>query len=94
MALFRADPQTAAAGVEYLRAFSWDFLIASFVSGTHGCLSGCGRRTFSMVSGMRSTPAARAPFAYLLSRMMASSPFGVGRAAQPASFVSIMVGGV
>lgn len=94
MAIFRADPQVAMAGAEYLRAFSWDFLMVSFVFCMNGFLNGCGCTTFSMINGVLSTLVARVPFAFLLSRVMASSLFGVGLAAPLASFVSIVVGGI
>lgn len=91
LALFKADEQVIQAGCEYIRAFSIDFILVAFVFCMNGFLNGCGRTTFTMVTGLTSTFLLRVPLAFLLSRTASSSLFGVGLAAPAASLLSIVV---
>lgn len=91
MHIFKADAAVTAAGVEYLRGFSLDFIMVSFIFCMNGFFNGCGKTTFSMINGLTSTLFVRVPLAYLLSHSFSSSLFGVGLAAPMASLLSIII---
>lgn len=90
-ALFKGDSAVCAAGAEYLRSFSFDFIFVSFGFCLNGFFNGCGRTTFAMLNGIASTVFLRVPLAYVLSRMFPSSLVGIGAAAPIATVVSIVV---
>lgn len=92
MRIFKADDAVTAAGAQYLRSFSIDYLMVAFVFCYNGFFNGCGSTTFSMVNGLVSTILVRVPLAFLFSRIMPESLFGLGLAAPIASFLSIILG--
>lgn len=92
MHIFKADDAVTAAGVQYLRAFSIDFLMVAFVFCYNGFFNGCGSTTFSMINGLLSTILIRVPLAFLFSQIIPESLFGLGLAAPIASFLSIILG--
>lgn len=93
MGLFGAEGDVTAAGVEYMRAFSIDFLMVSFVFCMNGFFNGCGSTVFSMANGLLSTFLVRIPLVFLLESVFPAAPlFGIGLAAPIASAVSIVVG--
>lgn len=92
MRMFKASDEVIAAGSEYMRAFSIDFLMVSFVFCMNGFFNGCGRTMFSMANGLLSTFFVRIPLVFLLGHTMASSLFGIGLAAPLASLLSIILG--
>ncbi len=89
--IFRAGPAVAAAGAQYLRTFSFDFLLVAFGFCQNGFLNGCGRTTFTMVNGVFATLVLRVPLAYALSKWIPSSLLGIGLAAPAATLVSVTV---
>ncbi len=85
-------------GRQYMRAFSFDYLLVPFAFCFNGLLNGAGYTTFTLINNVFSAIAFRMPVAYFLSRtpMMLA---GVGAAAPAASvagglvsFVYIMSG--
>lgn len=90
--LFKADPEVIQAGTEYMRAFSFDFLMVSFVFCMNGFFNGCGSTVFSMANGLLSTFLVRIPLVFLLANLLPSGLFGIGLAAPLASLLSILVG--
>ncbi|SCJ45146.1 Staphylococcal virulence regulator protein A [uncultured Clostridium sp.] len=92
LAIFKADALVSQAGAQYLRSFSYDFMLVAFVFCMNGFFNGCGRTTFSMVNGLLSTFLVRVPLALLFSNLWPASLTGIGLAAPLASFVSIVVG--
>lgn len=91
MQIFKADMEVTASGVEYLRGFSFDFIMVSFIFCMNGFFNGCGKTTFSMANGLISTLLVRVPLAYIFSVSLSSSLFGVGLAAPLASLLSIIL---
>ncbi|HEX3027379.1 MAG TPA: MATE family efflux transporter [Clostridia bacterium] len=89
--LFRADAAVIADGVVYLRAFSYDFIMVSFVFCMDGFVNGCGHTTFSLINGLVSSFFVRVPLAFLLSKVLRDGLFGVGVAAPAASVISIII---
>lgn len=92
MLIFQADSQVVAAGTEYLRAFSFDFLMVSFVFCMNGFFNGCGHTAYTMANGLVATILIRVPMAFLMSRCLPESLFGIGLAAPAASLLSIIWG--
>lgn len=91
MGIFKADKLVTLAGVEYLRSFSFDFMLVAFKFNFNGFLNGCGRTTFAMINGIASSILIRIPLAYTLGLYISESMLGLGAAAPIASIVSITV---
>jgi putative MATE family efflux protein len=92
MYIFTQKADVVAAGSVYIRAFSFDFIMVSFVFCINGFINGCGHTNFSMINGILSTILVRVPLAYLLSKVLPSGLFGVGIAAPIATLFSILLG--
>ena len=90
--LFKAEPAVAAAGAEYIRSFSIDFIMVAFAFCMNGFCNGCGGTTFTMVNSLLSTMLVRVPLALLFSMLMPESLFGIGLAAPLATLLSIVIG--
>lgn len=90
--LFKADPAVIASGVQYMRAFSFDFLMVAFVFCMNGFFNGCGCTVFSMANGLLSTFFVRIPLVFLLGNLISPGLFGIALAAPLASFLSILLG--
>ena len=93
LALFKADADVTAAGIEYLRTFSFDFMFVSFYFCMNGFLNGCGRTGFSMVNGVAATFFVRIPLAFVLASLLPEnlSLYGIGTAAPVATLFSILL---
>ncbi len=91
LALFKADEQVTAAGIEYLRTFSFDFMFVSFYFCMNGFLNGCGSTTFTMANGVAATFLVKIPLAFLLTSFLPKelSLYGIGAAAPVATLFSI-----
>lgn len=92
MALFKADEAVSLAGAQYMRSFSYDFMLVAFVFSLNGFFNGCGCTKFTMINGVASTILIRVPLAYLLSITIPDSLVGIGMAAPIASAASIVAG--
>ena len=90
MNIFKADKLVVIAGIEYLRSFSYDFILVAFKFNLNGFLNGCGRTTFTMLNGIISSILVRVPLAYILGLYISKSIFGLGAAAPIASIVSMV----
>lgn len=91
MNLFQFDPDVTAAGIQYLRTFSIDFLMVSFVFCYNGFFNGCGCTRYTMINGILSTLAIRVPLAFLFSNWMPDSLYGIGLAAPIASVIGLIL---
>lgn len=91
MLLFQFDPAVTAAGAEYLRTFSFDFLLVAFAFCFNGFFNGCGCTRYTMINGISTTLGIRVPLAFLFSILLPSSLYGIGLAAPVASLVAIVV---
>lgn len=90
MRIFTNNMEVINSGSTYMRSFSFDFIMVSFVFCMDGFFNGCGHSKFSMINGLLSTLLIRVPLAYLLSKFFGLS--GVGAAAPLASVFSIILG--
>jgi Na+-driven multidrug efflux pump len=91
--IFTSNVEVIKAGALYMRAFSLDFIMVSFVFCMDGFFNGCGHSNFAMANGLLSTFLVRVPLAYILSKVAGQGLFGVGLAAPLASSLSIILGG-
>ncbi len=93
LSLFKADAQVTAAGIEYLRTFSFDFMFVSFYFCMNGFLNGCGCTAFTMANGIAATFLVRIPAALILTRVLPEQfvLYGIGTAAPVATVFSILL---
>ena len=91
MRIFKADVEVTLACSQYLRSFSFDFMLVAFGFCLNGFFNGCGRTAFSMVNGILSSVFIRVPLAYFLSVYVTEGLLGIGMAAPIATLVSVVV---
>jgi len=83
--LFDDDPGMIAAGVEYMRTFSLDYLVVPVVFCLNGVITGSGHTVVSSVSGVMSSLGFRIPLALLFGVILEKGMLGLGMAAPLAS---------
>lgn len=91
MALFGSDAQVTAAGIEYLRSFSYDFLLVPLIFCINGLFIGGGHTTFTLITSMMSSVLLRVPVCYILGITMEWGLKGVGLGAPVASAGSLIL---
>ena len=91
LSLFGNDPQVLADGVEYIRSFSFDFLLIPFIFCFNGLFMGGGHTMFTLVASMVSSVLLRAPICYIFGVRLGWGMFGVGMGAPVASAVSLLM---
>lgn len=91
IAIFDNDPRMVAAGVEYLRTLSLDYLIVPFIFCMNGMITGAGHSMFSSINGVISSLLLRVPFAYILGLYMGYGLAGIGFAAPVASIGALIL---
>ena len=91
MNLFQFDPEVTAAGAQYLRTFSVDFLLVAFVFCFNGFFNGCGCTRYTMINGIVTTLIIRVPLAFLFSVWMPDTLYGIGLAAPIASVIGLIL---
>lgn len=82
--IFSDDPNVLALGRDYLRGFSYDYILVPFAFCLMGLITGSGHTTFSLICGSMTSLFLRMPTAWLLSQT-ALGLTGVGLAAPIAS---------
>lgn len=92
--LFSKDREVVRAAGEYLRSYSFDCLLVSFVFCMNAYFSGCGKSIVSFLHSMAATFGVRIPATYLLSRHAAGGLFYMGFAAPAATALSLVICGV
>ena len=85
------NPAMLAAGVEYIRAFTFDYLFASLMFGFNGLFIGSGHTTFTLFNNVLSSVLIRVPMAYLCGIVLDLGMFGVGLAAPASSLVALIL---
>jgi len=87
--IFNSSPNVIAAGIQYMRPFSWEFIMVSFIFSLQGFMTGCGKTTFCMFNEVLSSIVFRIPLAFILSSALGL--FGIGLAAPIASLATIAI---
>ena len=83
--------EMTAYGVEYLRVFSFDYLIAPAVFCLNGLFIGAGHTFFSLINGIISSLAVRIPACWVFGMAMNMGLRGVGLGGPVASFASLIL---
>lgn len=91
LTLFGNDPQMITSGVEYLRSFSYDFLLIPFIFCLNSLFIGGGHTTFTLINSMLSAVLLRVPVSYLFGSVMGWGLRGIGMGAPAASAGSLLL---
>lgn len=89
--IFTNDPAVIAVAAEYLRGYSIDCVLVSFVFCINSYFSGQGNSVFPMIHSMIATFLVRIPLSYLFSLIDPSSLFIMGFAPPISTFVSLLI---
>lgn len=90
-AIFTKDSAVIVAAAQYLRAYSYDCILVSFVFCLNSYFSGRSLAVIPFIHSMIATFLVRIPATYVLSRFAGGSLFPMGLAAPAASAVSIVI---
>jgi putative MATE family efflux protein len=91
LTIFGRDPEMIAAGVTYLRSFSFDFLIIPFIFCISGFLIGGGHTIFTLIVSMLSAVVLRVPVCWIFGVVLKMGTFGVGLGAPVASAGTLLL---
>jgi len=91
LSLFDDNPDTIAAGVEYLRAFSFDYLIVPATFCLNGLVTGSGHTVVSSINGILSSIGFRIPIGIFFGIVLQKGLWGLGLAAPVASLASGLI---
>ncbi len=91
MYMFGDDPEFIQCGIEYIKAFKYDYLIAPVFFCLNGLFIGSGHTTFSLINGILSSILFRIPAAYLFGVLMNMGLTGVGLGAPAASVAAFIL---
>ena len=80
-------------GVEYMRTFSFDYLLVPLLFCMNGLIMGAGHTRFTLISGSMSSLFLRIPVAVLLGSTLHMNLTGVGLAAPAASLAGVLLAG-
>ncbi len=89
--VFADDEALIAAGAQYLKSFSWDYIILPFVAVLNALYIGAGHTTFSFINGIISALLVRIPVCYIFGISLELGLFGVGLGAPCASAISLII---
>jgi len=91
LSLFDDDPNTISAGVEYIRTFSYDYLIVPVTFCLNGLITGSGHTIISSICGILSAIGFRVPIAIILGLVLKKGLWGLGLAAPAAGLASSLI---
>lgn len=86
LSLFDDDPGMIAAGVEYIRTFTFDYIIVPATFCLNGLITGSGHTIISSIGGIMSSIGFRIPLAIIFGVVLQKGMWGLGLAAPVASF--------
>ncbi len=89
LGLFGDSPDFIACGVDYMRAFKYDYLIAPLCFCFNGLFIGSGHTTFSLVNGIMSSLLFRIPASFIFGMTLKMGLFGVGIGGPIASLAAL-----
>ncbi len=89
--IFGDDEEMIKQGVVYIRAFSFDYIVAPLVFCFNGLFIGSGHTTFSFFNSCISSLLGRIPASYILGMTLNLGLFGFGMGAPIASFVALVL---
>jgi len=93
ISIFDQNPVTIQNGMEYMRAFSFDYLIVPILFCFNGLIMGAGHTTFTLITGSVSSLFLRIPVAMLCGSALGWGLTGIGLAAPAASLCAVLLAG-
>lgn len=94
VSIFAKEPEVIHAAAEYLKAYSVDCVLVSFLFCYMGYFTGMGSTTFVMLQGIAGAFLVRIPFSWYMSLHYPESLFRIGLATPASSFLQIILCGV
>lgn len=91
MYMFGDDPEFIQCGVDYIRTFKFDYLIAPIFFCINGLFIGSGHTTFSLINGILSSILFRIPASFLFGMALNWGLTGVGLGAPVASVAALVL---
>ncbi len=91
MYMFGDDPEFIQCGVDYMKAFKYDYLIAPIFFCINGLFIGSGHTTFSLINGVLSSILFRIPASFLFGMILNWGLTGVGLGAPVASIAALLL---
>lgn len=91
LSMFGDDPDMIAAGIEYLKTFSFDYLIVPATFCLNGVITGSGHTMVSSIFGVLAAIGFRIPVAILFGKVMNLGMWGLGFAAPIASLGAALI---
>lgn len=88
LSLFDDDPAMISAGMEYIKTFSFDYLLVPAVFCLNGLITGSGHTVVSSIGGIMSSLGFRIPLAILFGVVLDKGMLGLGLAAPAATLGS------
>jgi Na+-driven multidrug efflux pump len=89
--IFSNDIEVIAACAEYMKAYSIDCILVSFLFCFIGYFNGCGNTVFVMVQGILAAFLVRIPFSYFMSKIPGVSMLQIGFASPISTAFSILL---
>lgn len=89
--IFTSDPKVVSAAASYLKAYSLDCILTSFLFCFSGYFNGCGRTMFNMFQGVAGAFCVRIPVSYFVSRIPGVALFYIGLATPCSTVVQIIL---
>lgn len=87
----KTNPAMIEAGTQYMKTFTFDYLVVPFIFCFNGLFIGSGHSTFSLFNGILSSIALRIPACYLFGISLSMGLTGIGIAAPVASLGSLLL---
>ncbi len=91
MRMFGDDPEFIKCGVDYIKTFKYDYLIAPIFFCFNGLFIGSGHTTFSLVNGIFSSILFRIPASFIFGIALKAGLTGVGLGAPIASLAALLL---
>lgn len=89
--VFAGDAEVINAAADYLKAYSIDCILVSFLFCFVGYFNGCEKTTFVMLQGVIGAFCVRVPVSYLMSRIPGVSLFHIGLATPASTTIQILL---
>lgn len=89
--VFAGDAEVITAAADYLKAYSIDCILVSFLFCFVGYFNGCEKTTFVMLQGVIGAFCVRVPVSYLMSRIPGVSLFHIGLATPASTTIQILL---
>lgn len=91
IAFFDQNPDTIANGIEYMRTFSFDYLLVPILFCINGLIMGAGHTTFTLLTASLSSLLLRIPVAVVFGSVLGWGLKGVGLAGPAASTAGVVL---